>query len=167
MLLNLRDVLASENLAVPFDYTVDFSGEEVNYEFPFQTPVRVRGELANKADVFYLTAAVTAQLDTHCARCGVPVRREKDLDISLVIAQSVSNDEGSDDIYVVDGESFELDDIIREELILNMDMVVLCREDCKGLCPKCGHNLNEGECGCDRTETDPRLAKLKQLLKES
>ncbi len=167
MLLNLRDVLASETLSVPFDYTVDFSGEEVNYEHPFQTPVRVRGELANKADVFYLTAAVTAEIDTHCARCGVPVHREKDLDISLVIAQSVSNEEGSDDIYVVAGETFELDDIIREELILNMDMVVLCKDECKGLCPKCGHNLNEGECGCDRTETDPRLAKLKQLLKES
>ena len=67
---------------------------------------------------------------------------------------------------LVEGETFDLDEIIREELILNMDMTVLCSEDCKGLCPRCGKNLNEGDCGCDRTEVDPRLAKLTQLLKE-
>ena len=75
-------------------------------------------------------------------------------------------EDAAEDVYEVNGDSFELDEIIREQLILNMDMTVLCREDCKGLCPKCGRNLNEGDCGCDRTEIDPRLAKLKQLLKE-
>ena len=166
MLLNLRDVLASENLCVSFDYTMDLREEEFYGEHPFQQPIHVQGKLENKAEVFYLRAQVVAPVDTHCARCGVPVQVQKELEIDLVIASSLSNEEGSDDIYVVEGETFDLDEIIREELILNMDMTVLCSEDCKGLCPRCGKNLNEGDCGCDRTEVDPRLAKLTQLLKE-
>ena len=166
MLLNLRDVLASENLCVSFDYTMDLREEEFYGEHPFQQPIPVQGTLETKADHFYLRAQVVAPVDTHCARCGVPVQVQKELEIDLVIASSLSNEEGSDDIYVVEGETFDLDEIIREELILNMDMTVLCSEDCKGLCPRCGKNLNEGDCGCDRTEVDPRLAKLTQLLKE-
>ena len=166
MLLNLRDVLASENLCVSFDYTMDLREEEFYGEHPFQQPIHVQGKLENKADVFYLRAQVVAPVDTHCARCGVPVQVQKELEIDLVIASSLSNEEGSDDIYVVEGETFDLDEIIREELILNMDMTVLCSEDCKGLCPRCGKNLNEGDCGCHSTEVDPRLAKLTQLLKE-
>ena len=57
-----------------------------------------------------------------------------------------------------------LDEILIPELLLDMEMTVLCREDCKGLCPKCGKNLNDGDCGCDRREIDPRLAVLQEFL---
>lgn len=164
MLLNLRDVLASDSLKLAFDYSIDFSGEEINFEFPLKAPVAVKGELQSKADVFYLLAQVVVPVSTHCARCGKPVHYEKVLDIHLVIAQSLNNEEGGDDIYLVEGDKFELDDIIREELILAMDMTVLCSEDCKGLCPKCGQDWNLAPCGCEQKEIDPRLAKLKQLL---
>ena len=53
---------------------------------------------------------------------------------------------------------------MRSELILDMETSVLCQEDFRGLCPKCGKNLNEGDCGCDRREVDPRLSKLQELL---
>lgn len=165
MLLNLRDVLASDKLATDFDYAVDLSGEELYGERPFREPVQAKGRLADKAGVFRLTARVEAPVETRCARCGAPVRLVKELDLALTIVRSAGED-AAEDVYEVNGDSFELDEIIREQLILNMDMTVLCREDCKGLCPKCGRNLNEGDCGCDRTEIDPRLAKLKQLLKE-
>ena len=52
------------------------------------------------------------------------------------------------------------------ELIMDMEMAVVCTEDCKGLCPKCGKDLNEGECGCNRKEVDPRLACLAALLEK-
>ena len=94
MLLNLRDVLASENLCVSFDYTMDLREEEFYGEHPFQQPIHVQGKLENKADVFYLRAQVVAPVDTHCARCGVPVQVQKELEIDLVIASSLSNEEG-------------------------------------------------------------------------
>ena len=55
-------------------------------------------------------------------------------------------------------------DAIRDALTLELPLRVLCKEDCKGLCPKCGHNLNEGPCGCDLREEDPRWDALKSLL---
>lgn len=166
MLLNLRDVLASEGMCLPFDYAFSLAEEEFYGEHPFQGPVKVQGKLENKADVFYLTAAVSVPVSTRCARCGKPVEYVKKLDLALVITQTVSGDDIAEDVYVVEGDSFELDDIVREELLLHMELTVLCKEDCKGLCPKCGHDLNEGDCGCDRREIDPRLQKLTQLFQE-
>lgn len=165
MKINLRDVLASEEQCLPLDYSIDFSGEEINFEFPLQKPIHVVGTLQNKSDVFYLDVTVDMAINTHCARCGILVDKQRTLDVSLVIAQSVCGD-GADDIIVVGFEPFELNDVIREEIILNMDMVTLCGESCKGLCPKCGQNLNETQCACDLRELDPRLAKLNQLLQD-
>ena len=70
-----------------------------------------------------------------------------------------------DDMVVVDTDELELDDILIPELFLDLNTVVLCRPDCKGICPRCGKDLNEGDCGCSRREVDPRLAKLAELLK--
>mgnify|MGYP002624301755 CR=1 FL=1 len=57
----------------------------------------------------------------------------------------------------------DIDDLLESVYILSMDRQILCREDCKGLCPRCGADLNEGACGCGK-ESDPRLAVLEQLL---
>ena len=62
-----------------------------------------------------------------------------------------------------DGDQADLDDILTTAVVLNMDSKLLCSEDCKGLCPKCGADLNLGPCGC-KPEMDPRLAVLQQFL---
>lgn len=62
-----------------------------------------------------------------------------------------------------DGRTIDLDPIVREQVLLALPASVLCREDCKGLCPQCGQNLNEAECGCERKVVDPRLAVLKTI----
>ena len=59
----------------------------------------------------------------------------------------------------------DLEDIVRTVFVLNLDSKLLCKEDCKGLCPQCGKNLNDGPCNC-RKELDPRFAALKQLLEK-
>ena len=66
------------------------------------------------------------------------------------------------------GKEIDLQPAVREQILLSVPPPPLCREDCKGLCPQCGKDLNEGECGCDRTVLDPRWAALKgiQLKKE-
>lgn len=165
MQIDLRDVIASPNECLPIDYIIDLSGEEINFDFPFKQPIHVAGTLKNKSEVYYLDVDAVIQIDTTCGRCGNAAHKTKTQPISLVLAQSVSGD-GSDDIIVVGGEKFDLDEIIREEIILDTDMVTLCDENCKGLCPKCGQNLNEKDCGCTTSEIDPRLAKLTQLLQD-
>ena len=65
---------------------------------------------------------------------------------------------------VIENGKLDLDEEIREELLLSFPMRFLCREDCPGLCPKCGKPLSQGDCGCPTTEPDPRLAVLKKLF---
>ena len=107
MRLDLRSILHVPGASLPFSFALDLSGLDFYGEHPFQQPIHVQGKLENKADVFYLRAQVVAPVDTHCARCGVPVQVQKELEIDLVIASSLSNEEGSDDIYVVEGETFD------------------------------------------------------------
>ncbi|HYO65729.1 MAG TPA: DUF177 domain-containing protein [Archangium sp.] len=67
------------------------------------------------------------------------------------------------DEEVFDGKVIDLEPIVREQVLLSMPMSTVCREDCRGLCVKCGQNLNEKQCGCDTTFVDPRLAALKNI----
>jgi uncharacterized protein len=67
------------------------------------------------------------------------------------------------DVYPYEGEAVDLEPLLREQLVLAMPFAPLCREDCKGLCPVCGVDLNRETCGCDRRSGDPRLAALKDL----
>ena len=64
---------------------------------------------------------------------------------------------------VYSGKVIDLDPLVREQLVLSLPAYPVCREDCKGLCPVCGANLNERECGCDRHVPDPRWAGLKSI----
>ena len=81
----------------------------------------------------------------------------------LLVVQEVQEDD-RDDMYLIDGQSIELDDIIIPALLLEVDFAYYCKPDCKGLCPKCGKNLNEGPCSCSTREIDSRLAVLQKLL---
>jgi len=67
------------------------------------------------------------------------------------------------DEEVFDGKVIDLEPVVREQVLLSLPMNALCREDCRGLCIKCGQNLNEKQCGCDTTFVDPRLAALKDI----
>ena len=86
--------------------------------------------------------------------------------VPVLLVKELENSEEDlrDDVYLVESDAVELDDILIPELIMDMEMSVVCDEDCKGLCYKCGKNLNEGPCGCVTKEVDPRLAVLQKFL---
>ena len=77
-------------------------------------------------------------------------------------------DETNDDYIETPDFTLELDEVVRTDLILAYPQKFFCSrgENCRGLCPKCGKNLNEGDCGCDKTVVDPRLEILKQLMED-
>ena len=77
---------------------------------------------------------------------------------------TINFDKGFDDVYLVESDVVELNEILIPELLLDMEMSVVCDEDCKGLCFKCGKNLNLGSCDCVTREVDPRLAVLQKFL---
>ena len=65
--------------------------------------------------------------------------------------------------FIYDNDTLEITDIIRESILAVLPLKILCKDDCRGLCPKCGKNLNQGQCDCDLHEVDPRLAILAKL----
>ena len=166
MKLNLRDIINVPGGAAEFQFEMDLSDFEFHGICPFSLPVQVAGEVKNSADVLHLQAEAKAELLLQCDRCVKTFTREKTLPISAVLAESISNEEDDNIILLEDG-CVDLDKIVYTELILDMDMKILCKPDCKGLCAKCGANLNDGPCGCDTKEIDPRFAMLKKYLDES
>lgn len=164
MKISLKDVATQDSRSIGFDYTINRSDEQVNFEYPFREPIRISGALSESSGMFRLELEVQAQIDTACARCLKPVAYQKVTDVSLILTRKVEQEE-MDDILFIETDEVDIDGIALSELLLDMEMVALCREDCKGLCPKCGANLNDGACGCDKREIDPRLAKLAQFLK--
>lgn len=123
----------------------------------------------------------TVPLSGQCKRCLAPLHLEEQVDLvrtwvppkqSHAPAEHRGEDsEGSFDPALADeeeytGKEIDLSPAIREQVLLQIPSSPLCREDCKGLCPKCGKDLNAGDCGCDRAVMDPRWAALKGIQLE-
>ena len=104
---------------------------------------------------------ITAEMICICDRCGQEFESRKETAVDAVIAEEES--EENPELFVLEGTELDLQEILSTCLILDMETKFLCREDCKGLCPRCGRNLNLGPCACGK-EIDPRFAVLKQLL---
>ena len=114
-----------------------------------------------------MTGTVRTTLHGVCDRCASEFLREVSYPIEAVLVQSLENEDDADEwTFLLQDGSADLDEIVNTVFILSMDSKMLCREDCKGLCPTCGKNLNDGPCAC-RPEPDPRLAALGKLLKNS
>jgi uncharacterized protein len=113
--------------------------------------------------------AVEAPLLHECRRCLTPVHRTLKAEVALVWTDpgeaGAESDDDSEEVRVLEPGVGEIDlgEAVREELILAAPAYVLCREDCKGLCPRCGADLNEGPCECVDDDRDPRWDPLRTL----
>ena len=89
-----------------------------------------------------------------------------EIPINVVLVTELADEDNEDEwVFPLEGDSADLEDIVRTVFVLNLDSKLLCKEDCKGLCCRCGKNLNDGPCTCQK-ELDPRFAALKQLLEK-
>ncbi|MDP4118561.1 MAG: DUF177 domain-containing protein [Bacillota bacterium] len=130
--------------------------------FIFPEGAEIDGEIANMAGRLTLRATVSGKVTAACARCGKPVTKgfSFEMEENLVKENSESTDE---DAVCFSGSVINVDDIALNAFLINAPTKYLCSEDCKGLCPVCGKNLNEGECGCERNNQDPRFDILNNL----
>ncbi len=165
MKLNLERLAREPGAVLPFDCVLDLSREEWNGGRPFTHGVHVTGKVRNMAGALTLSAELSGLLSLVCDRCAQPFEREKTVEYETLLAFELANGE-SDDIVLLDksGE-LDLDGLMTEVFLLEMDTKNLCSEDCRGLCPGCGVDLNHEPCRCKK-EIDPRLAKLAQLLEK-
>ncbi len=164
MKLELTGILDQPGASVPFSTEVDLSGLDYGGQNPLPRPVSASGTVRNTAGVLVMKGVIRAELTGVCDRCAADFSREVDFPIDVVLSADPS-DEEDESVFPLEGGCADLEDIVRTAVVLNMDQKLLCRPDCKGVCFRCGKNLNEGPCGCGR-EPDPRTAALARLLKK-
>ena len=166
MLISLKSLAQSPEGKASFAYSIDLSEEKVNYDFPFQAPVKVAGTLTDKSGAVFFDAHIDCMLSVHCARCNKAFLVDKQQEVHFLLSTANPDEAEADDIYYLTTDVVDTDEIIVPEILMDMDMSYLCGEDCKGLCPTCGADLNNGSCACSKQDIDPRLLKLKELLKD-
>ena len=166
MLLGLSKIIDCPGASVPFSASVDLRDLRYGVCNPVSEPVLASGTVRNTAGVLVMTGEITTCIHGICDRCASPFDREIHFPINVVLVTEMANEENEDEwVFPLEGDSADLDDIVRTVFVLNLDSKLLCKEDCKGLCYRCGKNLNEGPCNCQK-ELDPRFAALKQLLEK-
>lgn len=118
-----------------------------------------------------LRGKLSTGLELQCARCLDAVKQDVNREFELLY-RPLGADAGRDELSVTDaeaeigyyqGEGLQLEDVLREQILLAIPLKVTCRPDCKGLCPQCGKNLNQEQCSCSKEVEDPRWAALKEV----
>lgn len=163
MTLDLRRIFANENSSLQINGSLDMSDVDFASGYPLKKPVEFSGSVSNCASVVTLKLNICFEFCAPCDRCGILTSRSHSVTIEKLLATSLERQE-SDTIILVSDMRLEVDELVYTEVILNLPSKHLCKPDCKGLCCKCGKNLNEGECSCAKSEPDPRFEKLRELL---
>jgi uncharacterized protein len=139
-------------------------------EFRVEEPIGVKVSYYRAGTELFFEGGLHATTTAICARCAEEFAAPSDRDFRFVLApKSIGFDDDRNlrdedlEFSLYDGDQIDLSPLIREQFLLSLPTRPLCREDCRGLCPKCGINLNEGECSCREDAADPRLAALRNL----
>ena len=164
MLLNVQKIINAPGERIEFQFDLDLSDVDFGGLYPAQNPVVVTGDVWNTAGMLLLQFEAGTTLKSVCDRCLKPFDNPKSVRCEYVLAEQVE-DESNDDIIVLENGCVDVGDLARTAFILEMDAKTLCSEDCKGICPGCGVDLNQGSCTCKK-EVDPRLAVLAKLLEK-
>ena len=170
MVLDLTSLINGKSSKIDFEYEIDTKGEDTDLLPPsdvsFTAPVRVKGTVTDNAG--YMALTLTAEMDyaSRCARCLEDIFGTFILEFNRTVATSGTlQNEANDEYVIVKNGLLDIDRELVEDLMLEFPAKLLCKEECAGLCPKCGKNLNFGECDCPKKkEIDPRLAILQKLL---
>lgn len=146
MLIRLTQLYEIIGERISFDYSLgnDKLADIEGYYFSF--PMTVKGELFNRAGIVMLNYNVQFTLNSNCDRCLISFNRVYSYDIEHILVRSSSND--NDDYIITESDELDLDELVIMDVLLQLPSKMLCKDDCIGLCPVCGNDLNYNECNC-------------------
>jgi len=160
MFLELEPIFNTPGGCLPFRYPLTgFDGL-----LPLAAPPLISGQARNRAGIVTLEGQAELRMEALCDRCAAPFAYEARVSFEHTLVLSRNSDE-NDDLVLLGGPRWSPDGLVWEDIVLSLPPKLLCRPGCKGLCPRCGKNLNEGPCPC-QPEADPRLAALQNLLSD-
>ena len=158
----------------PFQFDVNIAGNEIDLESDFARlngDISIKGELTKHIAQTDVVGEIDAKIEIDCTRCLQPVVQDLKIpfDVDFVTpefdatARETELNQSDLETAVFEGDQVDLNELVREQILLNLPEQTFCNPDCKGLCPKCGQNRNLIDCNCEENETDPRWAALKDL----
>ena len=152
---------ASINISsdISFD-RLSFGGQDISFEMP----VHLEGNIKNIDNLLSMTVECSANYVSQCSRCLADTHEKLDFSIKEVFSKTELDNE-NDDVIILNSNEIDLKEIAEQAICCALPITCLCSDDCKGLCPVCGCNLNTENCSCETDDIDPRLAALKDFLK--
>lgn len=169
MFVNLSDALTLQGKTVRFEVQTEpdhFEGVYGSFDITEKSPVSLTA-VNTKTGEAKVEGSVRLTFATRCDRCLVDVPTTLDLQFERVVTAPDAGAEGEDSRQFMKGYQLDVDALVQNEIFVNWPVKILCKEDCRGICPKCGQNLNMGECGCDTFVPDPRMAVLKDIFESN
>ncbi len=170
MLIDISELRQERGAAATFTFReemshLDFGGEEI----PFAAPVEVTGQAVNTGYAFLVKGTVHTALSSVCSLCLTSFELPLQAEFAALYreADAVPEEDAEEeffDVYPLSGDIIDLTRVVLESIVLAVPMKPICREDCRGLCQRCGQNRNTGSCDCSEEKGDPRFAVLQQLL---
>lgn len=164
MRIDLKKLTGAHGEKIPFSGSVDLSKEEIYGAYPFRHPAKYEGFVINHLGVLKLAGTMKTLYLTCCSRCLEPLEVLLTAQAETVLSREDTEEE--DDVFPIDEDAVDPEDVLVPELLLQVRMTYLCKEDCAGLCAVCGTNRNAVSCSCDEKQIDPRFAALAALLKD-
>ncbi len=174
MELDLRALLAGECRTLPFRFYLDpprvSDPRSALWGVRFPSPMEVDGSIINTAGYMRMSLNLSLDYTASCARCLADVSGTFRFDLEKTVAPASQleglDEDKKEDFAIVEDGFLDMDEQLLELLEMEFPSRFLCREDCKGLCERCGRDLNEDTCDCGQGEIDPRLLPLKEILAE-
>ena len=174
MKLDLRPLLAGDRLLeIDYELTINTDPKDTTsflFGVSFPSPMKVNGDITNTAGYMRMHLDASVDYQSCCARCLREVTGSFTFSLEKTVAPreilTDLDEDKLDDYAIIEDGFLDIDNYIYEQMEMEFPLRFLCHDDCKGLCQRCGKNLNEGECSCQKKEIDPRLAPLQKLLDE-
>lgn len=164
MKLDVSPIFDRPGEKIDFAGKLDLSWVERLGESLFPESLAIRGRAENRAGVVTLRYQISGRMPYRCDRCLMQTERALDETYTHTVVQALEDDALNDAFIVAPDKILDLGEIAADDVQLSLPQVMLCKEDCKGLCPVCGADLNQTDCGCRPEKGDPRLAILRKLL---
>ena len=165
MRIDVSEILKLDGASLDIEYDGPVEDEEINSiadDLISFGPVSFKGKMVNVGGVLKLEGSLKADYTAVCYRCRRKTERHMKLGIKEDFINASENPD--DEAYTYEGKYIDLSRVLKDNIILNLPMKQVCKPECKGLCPKCGTDLNEKECDCREDYINPHMEVLKNFF---
>jgi uncharacterized protein len=166
MLIDISELLSVNNKEIEVKADIEmqrFVSRMCDYEIIDKKPLLIKLRNTGRK-TFTIDTVVDISLMMQCGRCLENVVHDMHISVKKEIDMNESGEDEKDEFFYISDDKLDVEKLVYNEVLVNLPMKVLCSENCKGICNRCGANLNSQTCNCDTTELDPRMSKIRDIF---